>query len=622
MRTLRFRALLFVCAALFFCASAPVHSAPRNESTPLKSPPLAAAREEVLALRQKIARANYAYYILDKPEITDAEYDALMRRLRELEAQYPELVTPDSPTQKVGAKTSGDFPEVPHRVPMLSLYDVRSESELRDWENRIRKRLNNSANEEFDYVCEPKIDGLAISLTYENGVLTRGLTRGDGSKGEDITANLKTVPSIPHQLKIKSAPLLEIRGELYMAHSDFEKLNQARGQKGEALFANPRNAAAGSARQKDPQITAARPLRFSAYAVGAMEGVTIETQTQWLQFLKDAGFRVDSNWKPCHGLREVLAFINDWKTRRKNVDYPTDGVVVKINSFALQNELGFVGRDPRWACAFKFAPDEVTTRVLGIEVTVGRTGVLTPVALLEPVEVAGSVVSKATLHNEDEIRRLDLRVGDAVVLRKANEIIPEIIGVLTSQRTGNEKVFEFPKTCPACGAPVVRLPGEAAARCENAKCPAQLGRLIEHFASRDAMNIPGLGPKLIEQLIAAKLVDDVADLFTLQKADLLRLPRMGEKSASRVLAAIEAARHPTFARFLYALGVESIGQKTAQRIATHFKSIEALRAASEAEIAGVDGVGAVAAHSLRSWLDDERNGVLLKELGAAGVLPQ
>jgi DNA ligase (NAD+) len=504
---------------------------------------------------------------------------------------------------------------------MLSLYDVRNESELRDWESRIHRRLNLAPNKVLEYVCEPKFDGLAISLSYENGKLVRGLTRGDGSKGEDITANLKTVASIPLQLKLQSTPpLLEVRGELYMARPDFEKLNVAQKQNAAPLFANPRNAAAGSARQKDPRVTASRPLRFTAYAPGKMDGLPIQTQTQWLQWLRDAGFRVDTNWKTARGLDEVLAFINEWRTKRREVDFPTDGVVVKINSFAMQSELGFVGRDPRWAVAFKYAPDEVTTKVLDIQVTVGRTGVLTPVALLEPIEIAGSLVSKASLHNEDEVRRLDIRVGDKVLVHKANEIIPEVVRVLASQRTGTEQPFVFPTTCPACGAPVVRLPGEVASRCENASCPAQLGRLVEHFAARDAMNISGLGPKLIKQLLDAKLINDVADLYALQKSDLMKLPRMGEKSAARVLVSIENSKHPTFARLIYAVGIPDVGQKTAQVLAARFDSWQVLTAAREAEVAQVPGVGAVAARSLKSWLSDKRNQTLLQNLESAGVV--
>jgi DNA ligase (NAD+) len=615
MKALRIHALFFA-ALIFFCAPQLSFADPAPPSTSLT-----AAQSEVLALRQKIERANYAYYILDAPEISDAEYDALMRRLRELEAQYPQLVTADSPTQRVGATPGGEFPEVRHRLPMLSLYDVRSEGELRDWENRIHRRLGLPATQVLDYVCEPKFDGLAIALTYENGVLVRGLTRGDGTRGEDVTANLKTVPSIPHVLKLQPAPpLLEVRGELYMARSDFEALNRKQKASGLPLFANPRNAAAGSVRQKDPKITASRPLRFTAYAPGALEGVTIATQTQWLHFLVDAGFVVNSEWRPCRGLDEVLAFIAQWRIKRHAVEYPTDGAVVKINDYALQEKLGAVGRDPRWACAYKYAPEEAVTKVLAIEVTVGRTGVLTPVALFEPIQLAGSTITKASLHNENEVRRLDIRIGDRVVVHKANEIVPEVVRVLADERTGAERVFEFPKTCPVCGAPVVHLEGEVAARCENASCPAQLAQLLEHFVARDAMNISGVGPRLIEQLLAAKLVSDAADLFTLQKADLLKLPRMGERSATRVLTAIAASKHPAFARLLYALGIPEIGEKTAQRLAVHFGSMEALQAAREQEIAATTGVGSVAAKSLRRWLDEERNQQLLSKLHNAGVV--
>jgi DNA ligase (NAD+) len=615
MKALCFHAMFLM--ALLGCAACFSFANPSTVSTSFS-----AARSEVLALRAKIAHANTAYYILDKPEISDAEYDALLRRLQALEAQYPQLVTSDSPTQRVGAALSDAFPAVAHRVPMLSLYDVRSEAELRAWEKRIRQRLKLPASQPLDYVCEPKFDGLAISLTYVNGVFTRGLTRGDGVRGEDVTENLKTVASIPRILNLQPAPpLLEVRGELYMTYADFEKLNLAQKMNSLPLFANPRNAAAGSVRQKDPKITATRPLRFTAYAPGAPSGVGISSQTQWLRFLAEIGFVVNSEWKSCRGLDEVLVFITQWCDKRREVEYPTDGAVVKINDYALQSELGAVGRDPRWACAFKYAPDEAVTKILGIGITIGRTGVLTPVALFVPVELAGSMVSKASLHNADEIRRLDIRVGDRVVIRKANEIVPEVVQVLSAERTGTERVFEFPQTCPSCGAPVVRFEGEVAVRCENASCPAQLAQLLNHFVARDAMNISGVGAKMIEQLLATKLVGDVADLFALRKADLLTLPRMGEKSAARVLGAIAGAKHPTFARLLYALGVPEIGAKTAQLIAVRFANWEALQHASESDISQIAGVGPVAAKSLKRWLGEPRNVCLLEKLRAAGVTP-
>ena len=552
MKANRFRALLIamlLCGApLFSRADAP--SAP--QTFPASNVSLKAAQAEVLELRRRIERANYAYYVLDKPEISDAQYDVLMRRLRELEARYPQLVTPDSPTQRVGAKSNSgkqdsDFAKVPHTVPMLSLYDVRSESELRDWENRIRRRLNLPATRVLDYVCEPKFDGLAISLIYKNGVLVRGLTRGDGATGKDVTANLKTVPSIPHTLKLQPMPaLLEVRGELFMASSDFEKLNATQKKNGEPLFANPRNAAAGSVRQKDPKITASRPLRFTAYAPGVLVGISITSQTQWLHFLKDAGFVVNVEWRPCHGLNEVLAFIAEWRTKRDAMDYPTDGAVVKINNYAMQNALGAVGRDPRWACAFKYAPDEMVTQVRAIQITVGRTGVLTPIAVFDPVELAGSTISKASLHNADEMRRLDIRVGDQIVVHKANEIIPEVVKVLVEKRDGTQREYSFPAVCPVCGAPLVREEGEVAVRCDNAACPAQLSRLIEHFVARDAMNIKGVGPKLIEELLAAKLIADVADLFALQKADLLKLPHLREKKRDENSCSYRRRQTPEF----------------------------------------------------------------------------
>lgn len=609
--------------SLFLALASSIPDAVNAADSTGKSTLAQLARNEILELRRKIERADYAYYILDKPEISDAEYDAWMRRLRELEAQHPQLVTTDSPTQRVGTRLSDDFVALAHRVPMLSLFDVRSDQELRDWENRVRRRLNLGPDENIDYVCEPKIDGLAVSLTYEHGILTRGLTRGDGARGEDILANVKTIASIPQTLKLESAPpLVEVRGEVYIRHSDYEKLNEQQRRSGELVFANPRNAAAGSARQKDSRVTASRPLRFRAFAPGALQGLAIDKQTQWLQWLRDAGFQVDSHPKLCRGLSEVLSFIATWRTERRTVDFPTDGVVVKVNSFVLQEKLSFVGRDPRWACAFKYPPDEAITRVLDIQITVGRTGVLTPVAILEPVNIAGSTVSKATLHNEAEIQRLDLRIGDRVLLRKANEIIPEIVYVLATERTGAEKVFSLPAVCPACGAPVTRIEGAAAVRCNNPRCPAQVARLIEHFVSRDAVNMEGVGPRLIEQLLAAQLIEDAADLFALKKVDLIKLPRMGEKSADRVLLAIEAARRSTLARLLYALGIENVGRKTAQILAARYNTIEVLAAVPESELARLPGVGPVAAKSLRQWLEERRNQMLLAKLRDAGVVPK
>ncbi|MDQ3813414.1 MAG: NAD-dependent DNA ligase LigA, partial [Armatimonadota bacterium] len=430
-----------------------------------EQPELEKAAAEIEALRAEIAQHNYNYYILDNPTVSDEEYDVLMRRLIALETEHPDLITPDSPTQRVGAPLEGEFPEVEHRVPMLSLQDVRGEDELTEWENRIRRHLHLPADAVIKYVCEPKIDGLAISLTYEKGRFVRGLTRGDGRRGEDITANLRTVKAIPWHLRLDPVPpLFEARGEVYMTRSDFERLNERQAQEGKPLFANPRNAGAGSVRQKDPKITASRPLTFFAYSVGAVEGLKFAKHWEMLETLRAAGFRVNHLSRICQGLDAVCEFIEYWREERHQVDYATDGVVVKVNDLHLQDELGFVGRNPRWACAFKFPPEEQITSVLDITVNVGRTGALTPLAHFEPVEVAGTTVSKATLHNEDEIRRKDVRIGDRVVIRKAGEIIPEVVRVLAKERDGTERVFTFPSECPVCGSHIVRPEGEAVAR--------------------------------------------------------------------------------------------------------------------------------------------------------------
>jgi DNA ligase (NAD+) len=577
---------------------------------------------EIAQLREKLTQANYEYYILDNPSLSDDQYDLLMRRLVALETEHPELITPDSPTQRVGAPLKGGFLEVAHRVPMLSLQDVRSEAELVDWENRIRRHLHLPADQEIEYVCEPKIDGLAISLTYENGRFVRGLTRGDGVRGEDISANLRTINAIPLALRGQVLPLFEARGEVYITRSEFEKINERQAAEGKPLFANPRNAGAGSVRQLDPKVTASRRLTFFAYTVGAVEGRTFKTHEEILGTLRDFGFRVNTVNKTCRGLAQVREFIEHWREERHVVDYATDGVVVKVNSIALQNELGFVGRNPRWACAFKYPPEEQITRVLDITVNVGRTGALTPLAHFEPVEVAGTTVSKATLHNEDEMRRKDIRIGDKVVIRKAGEIIPEVVKVLVEERTGTEREYVFPTHCPVCKADVVRPEGEVVARCVNAECPAQLERLLEHFVARGAMNIDRVGEKLIKQLVAAGLVRDVADLFGISKEQLLELERMADKSAQNVMDSIESAKKPTLARLIYALGIRHVGERTAELIADRFGTLENLRNASLEEISGIHDVGPVAGASVRAWLDEEHNQLVLQKLQQHGVVPQ
>ena len=583
---------------------------------------LAAAKVEIEKLRGEINRANYAYYVLDAPTISDDVYDGLMRRLIQLETDFSSLISSESPTQRVGAPLSGGFQEVEHRVPMLSLKDVRSVEELADWEKRVRRHLHLPEDRVLEYVCEPKIDGLAMSLTYENGVLARGVTRGDGKRGEDITQNVRTIGSVPLSMRGAKLPLFEARGEVYMLRSEFNKLNERQEADGKPLFANPRNAGSGSVRQLDPKITASRKLSFLAYTIGAVEGKTFKKHTEVLEFLRESGFAVNPRFKVCNGLEEVQAFIESWKNERNVVDYATDGVVVKVNDLALQRELGYVGRDPRWACAFKYPPEEVVTRVLDISVNVGRTGALTPLATFEPTVVAGTTVSKATLHNEDEMRRKDIRIGDKVVIRKAGEIIPEVVRVLVEQRTGSEKIFEFPTKCPVCGGDVERAEGEVVTRCINAKCPAQLSRLIEHFVARNAMNMDRIGEKLAHTLVEKSLVTDVADLFLLTKEQLLGLERMAEKSAKNVLDSIEKAKTPTLERLIYALGIRHVGVNTSALLAEHFGTLENLKNAEEAEIASIHDVGPVAGASVYAWMHEPHNIRVLDKLRAAGVKPR
>lgn len=584
---------------------------------------LEAAAQEIEQLRAALTNANYRYYILDEPTVSDDEYDLMMRRLVALETQQPDLITPDSPTQRVGAPLAGDFPEVAHLVPMLSLQDVRGDEELVEWENRIRRHLHLPAETVIEYVCEPKIDGLAISLTYENGKFMRGVTRGNGQRGEEISANLRTINSIPWQLRLEPAPpLVEARGEVFMARGEFERLNERQTREGKPLFANPRNAGAGSVRQKDPKVTASRRLTFFAYAVGVLQGIALQRQMDILDTLRGAGFRVNDQSRICQGLDAVREFIEHWRAERQLVDYATDGVVVKVNDLRAQDELGIVNRYPRWACAFKFPPEEQMTRVLDITVNVGRTGALTPLAHFEPVEVAGTTVSKATLHNEDEMRRKDIRIGDRVVIRKAGEIIPEVVRVLSEQRDGSERAFVFPTQCPVCAAAVVKPEGEVVARCVNAECPAQLERLLEHFVARAAMNIDRVGEKLIKQLVAVDMVRDVADLFGLTKEQLLSLERMADKSAQNVLDSIQKAKQPPLARLIFALGIRHVGERTAGLIAERVGTFATFQAATEAEIAAIHEVGPVAGASVRLWLDEAHNQTVLKKLAAAGVQPQ
>lgn len=577
------------------------------------------ARKRINELRRLIEHHSRRYYVLDSPEISDAEYDQLVRELRKLEAGFPDLVTPDSPTQRVGAPPSEAFAPVRHRQPMLSLANAFDDEELLAWARRVQTALG---EQRVEYVCELKIDGAAVSLTSEDGVFVRGATRGDGFQGEDVTANLKTLKSLPLRLRVDRPPaFLEVRGEVYLPVSAFEAINRERAASGEPPFANPRNAAAGSLRQLDPKVTASRPLDLFTYGMGDADGIDVRTHYETLAWLKSAGFRVNPHTALCRSLDEVMVYVREWTRRRADLPYETDGVVVKVNSLAQQAELGATSQAPRWAIAFKFPAEQAVTRVTDIRVYVGRTGALTPVAELEPVRVSGVTVTSATLHNEDEIRRKDVRVGDWVVVQRAGEVIPEVVRVLTDRRTGQETVFSMPATCPSCGSATYRPEGEAVARCTNLACPAQvLGRLI-HFCARDAMNIDRVGPKLLEQLLQRKLLSDPADLYRLRLQQLAALERMGEKSASNVLESIAASKRTTLGRLLYALGIRHVGAHVAEVLAAHFGSLERLMKASFEEVRDAPGVGPTIAESITQFIGQPENRRLIERLLEAGVRP-
>ncbi len=579
----------------------------------------AIALAEAQELRKKIRHNEYLYYVLDAPEITDAEYDRMMVRLREIEAEYPESVPADSPTQRVGGRASSQFTEVRHLEPLLSLGNVFSAAELRAFDERVQSGL--PAGSGVEYVMEPKIDGLACSLIYENGVLVRAATRGDGVVGENVTANVRTIRSIPLTLKVPEGEpvpeLLDVRGEVYMPRRAFMRLNEERAERGESEFANPRNAAAGSLRQLDPQVTASRSLSFFAYYLVG-EGAQAK-HSESLAALARYGFKVSEGYRVVHTIDEALAFISSFNDKRQSLAYDTDGAVIKVNDVWQQQLLGATGKDPRWAIAYKYPPEQAETTLEDIDWRVGRTGVLTPTAVLTPVKLSGSVISRATLHNEDFIRSKDIRIGDRVVINKAGEIIPEVLHVVTAKRTGDEKEVVIPTTCPECGWSVERQGSEAAIRCTNPHCPA-LGREgLIHFVSRDAMNIEGCGPSVINALIDADLVHDAADLYSLQRADILQLERMGEKSADKLLAALETSKSNELDKLLFALGIRHVGAKVARTLATEYGSMERLQQAGADELAQIRDIGAKIAESVVTWLNVPANIDLLNRLQAAGL---
>lgn len=577
------------------------------------------AARELECLRREIEHHNYLYYVKDAPEISDEEYDRLFRRLLALEDAFPDLVTPDSPSHRVGAQPAEEFRPVPHRVPMLSLQNAMDEGEMRDFEVRLKRFLGR--DDAVTYVIEPKFDGLSATLVYENGVLVTGATRGDGFTGEDVTSNLRTVRTVP--LRLQSSHhiprLLEVRGEVILPVARFEELNREREARGEPPFANPRNAAAGSVRQLDSSVTARRPLEFYAYTVGASEGLEVASQWDLLQALRDLGFKVTDLARRVVGIEEVVSKYRWLLSLRDQLPFELDGTVVKVDSFALQRELGEVSRSPRWAIAYKFPPRRAVTRVERIIVQVGRTGVLTPVAVLAPVKVGGVTVRRATLHNEDEIARKGVMEGDFVTVQRAGDVIPEVVEVLVARRDGSERPFAMPKQCPSCGEPVVREEGEAARRCVSSSCPAQLKERIAHFASKRAMDIEHLGDRLTEQLVERGLVRDVADLYALRFEQIEALERMAAKSAQNLLEAIEKSKSRPLAAVIHALGIRLVGEAMARDLAAHFGKIDALMDASEEDLMRVEGVGPTVARSIKAFFDSPANREVIRRLRESGV---
>ncbi len=573
----------------------------------------------VAELRDQLNYHNYRYYVLDDPVVSDAEFDLLMRELTRLEEDYG-LAAPDSPTQRVGAQPLDKFETVRHRQPMLSLENAFSEAEAREFDERLKRFLKTA--EEFDYVLEPKMDGCAVELVYEQGRLTVGSTRGDGYRGENVTQNLKTIRAIPLKLreeKTGAPELLEVRGEVYMDLPEFKRLNEDRLARGEPAFANPRNAAAGSLRQLDPKITAARPLNIYCYGVGEVRGQKFGTQWEALQTLKEWGLRVNPLIARQRGIDAAIAFHRQLEHQRHGLPYEIDGMVIKVDSLALQERLGAKTRSPRWALAYKFAATQATTRVLSIEVNVGRTGAVTPMAVMEPVEVGGVTVSRATLHNEDEVARKDVRVGDTVLVQRAGDVIPEVVKVIIEERPPGAQPFRMPENCPVCGTPLIRPEGEKVTRCPNPDCYGSQTRSIMHFAGKGGMDIDGLGEKIILQLVGVGLISDVSDLYGLTAADLIPLERFAEKSAANILNAIQASKEVPLWRLINALGIRYVGEATAQLLAEHFQSLEALMAADKEDLLHVEGVGEQVAASLREFFDNERNRALIRKLTAAGV---
>lgn len=576
-------------------------------------------------LKQEINRHDYLYYVLAQPEISDREYDRLMKELQQLESQFPELATLDSPTQRVGGAPLKIFPSVRHRLPMLSLDNTYSKEELTEFDERVKKGLEGRP---FTYTVELKIDGVAVSLRYERAVLLVGATRGDGETGDDVTANLKTIRSLPLRLQIspeafekRFGKTLEVRGEVYLPRESFERFNEEREQRGESLFANPRNATSGSLKMLDPKQVSERPLDVIIHSVGESEKQPWATHGEALGVLHDLGFKVSPLREVCRSMEDVFRLCDHWEGQRDGLSYETDGLVVKVNEYGHWRTLGSTTKSPRYAIAYKFPAKQAVTKVLRIECQVGRTGTVTPVAKLEPVELAGVTISRCTLHNEDEIRRKDIREGDTVVIERGGEVIPKIVSVVIGKRTGKEKAYRMPVDCPVCGGTLHRPPEEVAWRCENSSCPAQVERTLEHFTRRTAMDIEGFGPKLVHQLVEKNMVKDAADLFRLDVATWAELERMGEKSAQNILDALEASKRRELPRVIFGLGIRHIGEHVAELIAERCSSLEALLDVSQEDLEGVDGIGPVVAESVVSWCAQKRNRELIKKLKAVGVRP-
>jgi DNA ligase (NAD+) len=577
------------------------------------------SQTEIQKLRKELTHHSYRYYVLDDPEISDAEYDRMFRKLQALEEKFPELVTPDSPTQRVGAAPLEEFETVTHTIPMVSLDNAFDDGEMRDFDQRLRKLLE---LDEIEYTVEPKLDGTAVELVYENGLFTVGSTRGDGFTGENITQNLKTIKSIPLRLmndKAKIPERLEVRGEVFYPVAAFKKLNEQRIKAGEPAFINPRNSASGSLRQLDPKLTAERPLDMYVYGLGQVAGYEFKTQWEALETFKKWGFKVNLLSKVCRGIDEALKHYRKIGELRESLPYEIDGTVVKVNSFELQRQAGMRTRSPRWAIAYKYEAQQETTQILDIQAQVGRTGTITPVAIMQPVMVGGVTVSRATLHNEDEIERLGVMIGDTVVIQRAGDVIPEVVKVIESKRPKDAKKFKFPQKCPVCGGEVVRLEGEVAYRCQNVNCPAQLKEGIRHFASKLAMNIDGLGEKLIEQLVDKGLVKSFADLYFLNKDKLAELERMAEKSAQNIVDAIDKSREVTFDRFIYALGMRHVGEHMARVLAKEFGSLPALVKADAGRLQQIHEVGPQVAESVTSFFHEKKNLATIERLKKGGV---